>query len=79
MKNLDSILKSAENRAKGRDSMKENVDLKHLYDAAKKIAPGNALDSVRKAKSDEERNFFAFIADMNLQREQKKAIERNLF
>ncbi len=79
MENLEYILKDAEKRAEGTGSTMENADLKRLYDLARKIAPGNALDLVRKAESDEERNFFAFIADMNLQREQKKAIERNLF
>lgn len=54
-------------------------DLKELYQTACSIPPGVALEMVRRAESNEERNFFAFIADMNLQREQKKVIEKNLF
>ena len=54
-------------------------DFKKLYQAACSIPPGEALEMARHAESNEERNFFAFIADMNLQRAQKKAIEMNLF
>ena len=54
-------------------------DFKKLYQAACSIPPGEALEMARRAESNEERNFFAFIADMNLQRAQKKAIEMNLF
>lgn len=54
-------------------------DLKELYQTAREIPPGVALEMVRRAESDEERNFFAFISDMNLQREQRKVIEKNLF
>ena len=52
---------------------------KKLYETAKSLGHANALDFARKAESEEERKFFAYIADMNLQREQRKAIEKNLF
>ena len=48
---------------------------KLLYKNARRIAYTNALELARKAKSEEERNFFAFIADMNLQREQRNYTE----
>lgn len=40
------------------------------------VLPGEALQMVRNAKSDEERNFFAYIADMNLQRAQWEYINK---
>lgn len=43
---------------------------KLLYKNARQITPGHALELTRQAKSDEERNFFAYIGDMNLQRAQ---------
>ena len=52
---------------------------KDLYELAKNIDPGKALTLMRNAKSVEERNFYVYIADMNLQRSQKTVIERNLF
>lgn len=45
-------------------------DLKQLYQIARSIPPFDALDMARNAVSDEERNFYAFICDMNLQRAQ---------
>ncbi len=54
-------------------------ELKDLYRIAKDIDPTNALNLIRQAESEEERNFFAYIADMNLQRKQKEAIEKNVF
>lgn len=52
---------------------------KNLYQIAKSIDSATALNLIRNAQSEEERNFFAFIADMNLQRKQKEAIEWNIF
>ena len=43
---------------------------KLLYKNAQKIAPAYALGLIRQAKSDEERNFFAYICDMNTQQAQ---------
>lgn len=45
-------------------------ELKQLYETAKAVLPGEALQMVKKAENDEECNFYAYIADMNLQRAQ---------
>lgn len=57
----------------------QKATAENLYQVAREIPPGVALEAARQAESDEERNFYAFISDMNLQREQKKVIEKNLF
>ena len=44
------------------------------YKNAKHIPIFVALDMARKAKSDEERNYFAYVSDMNMQRAQQKVI-----
>ena len=41
--------------------------------------PFLALQLAREAESDEERNFYGRISDMNLQRAQRLVIERKLF
>ncbi len=46
------------------------ADLKQLYETARGMLPGEALQMARNADTDEERNFFAYISDMNLQRAQ---------
>ena len=51
--------------------------LKQWYLKAKNIPPGIALQVALMAESDEERNFFAYIADMNLQRLQWEAIRQD--
>ena len=50
-------------------------ELKRLYETARTVLPGEALQMARNAATDEERNFFAFIADMNLQRAQWEYIK----
>ena len=50
-------------------------ELKQLYEMARAVLPGEALQMARNANTDEERNFFAYIADMNLQRAQWKYID----
>ena len=45
-----------------------------LYQAAASIDPARALDLIRGAQSEEERNFYAYVADMNLQRRQRAQI-----
>lgn len=45
------------------------------YKNAKQIPMFIALDMARKAKTDEERNFFAYVSDMNMQRAQRKVIQ----
>ena len=54
-------------------------DLKAMYDEAKKLGHSKALELARNADSEEECRFYTFIANMNLQREQKKAIDNNRF
>ena len=65
------------------DAMVDALIQKHqvtdLYEAARKMPPGEAMRMAQSAETDEERKFWAFIADMNLQRAQKEAIENNLF
>ena len=55
------------------------MDLKQLYEAACAVEPNQALRQVITADSDEERRFFAFVANMNLQRRQQDVIEQHLF
>lgn len=50
-----------------------------MYEAARNISPGIAMRFATEAESEEERFFWAYICNMNLQRAQKKAIENNLF
>ncbi len=50
-------------------------DLKQLYETAHSIPPGVALEAARQGENDEERNFYAYISDMNLQRAQWDYIE----
>lgn len=55
------------------------MELKELYDVARAVEPNQALRQVMTADTDEERRFFAFIANMNLQRRQKEVILKGLF
>lgn len=55
------------------------MNLKQLYEAAREVEPNQALRHVMTADSNEERRFFAFVANMNLQRRQQQVIEKNLF
>ena len=50
------------------------TELKQLYETARTVLPVEALEMARHAKSNEERNFFAFISDMNLQRAQREYV-----
>lgn len=52
------------------------TELKQLYETARAVLQGEALQMVRNAECDEERNFFAYIADMNLQRAQWEYINK---
>ena len=54
-------------------------ELAKLYAAAKRIQPSVAMRLAQQAKTQEERFFYARIAEMNLQRRQKETIEKNLF
>lgn len=55
------------------------MNLKQLYEAARKVEPNQAMRYVMTTDSDEERRFFAFVANMNLQRRQQHVIENHLF
>lgn len=79
MDSLADKISDAVKHLEKRDTMTNVDDLKKLYEEAKNMAPSKAMRLVQQAKSDEERRFYGFIAEMNLQRAQKKAIERNLF
>ena len=59
-------------------SIEENK-AKKLYEVAVGLDPSTLLRLVQRSNSDEERKFFAQIADMNLQRVQKQVIEEKLF
>ena len=48
--------------------------MKTLYEQAREISHSDALNLIRQAQSEEERNFWAYIADMNLQRAQQQLI-----
>lgn len=52
---------------------------KLIYEAASGMDAAFSLRMAREAETAEERCFFARIHDMNLQRVQRKVIERNLF
>lgn len=55
------------------------MTIQELYELAREILPSAAMRAVQAAETDEERRFYGFIAEMNLQRAQKIAIEKNLF
>lgn len=69
VKMMETILESE----KGEECKMEKI--KRLYQEARRISPGEALEMARRAESDEERNFYAFISDMNLQRQQREYIQ----
>lgn len=60
-------------------TMNDYEILKELYEKARNIPYGVALNLAREARSEEERSFWIRIGDMNLQRIQKEVIERNVF
>lgn len=83
--NLDTQIQNAKQQKKGNNNLTEKDKetmknkLKALYQVAKEMSSGEAMKLATEAESEEERKFYAFIMTMNLQRNQKKAIERNLF
>lgn len=58
---------------------KDLDELKKLYQEARRIEPSVAFQLIQEAQSEEERNFWAYIHNMNLQHAQRLAIARNLF
>lgn len=79
MDSLDVLIRKAEDIVKGRETVENQDDFKKLYEQATKMEPHEALRLVMQADTDEERKFFNYIANMNVQRRQKEVIERNLF
>jgi len=83
--NLDTQIQNAKQQKKGNNNLTEKDketmknELKALYQVAKEIPFGEAMKLATEAKGEEERKFYGYIMKMNLQRNQKKAIERNLF
>ena len=51
----------------------------NIYLAARRLGYLPALELARQACSEEERNLFAYIADMNLQREQQAYIRNERY
>lgn len=58
---------------------REEAELKRLYEAARVANPAAALRMATKATTQEERRFYAAVAEMNQQRTQKEVIKKNLF
>ena len=54
-------------------------DLRQIYDRLRSLSSGTTMDLVRQAQTEEERRFWAYVLNMNLQRNQKIAIENNWF
>lgn len=54
-------------------------EFKELYQKAREMPSGLAMKYAERAENEEERKFYEFIMTMNLQRNQKEAIEKNLF
>lgn len=79
MDSLDKKIRAAEEISKRNEAMTDYEKLKNMYETAKEIEPHKAMHMIMDAKTDEERKFYTYIHDMNLQREQKKVVERNLF
>lgn len=46
---------------------------------AAKMEPSEAMRMVMASDNEEERNFYAYIVNMNLPKKQKEVIEKNLF
>lgn len=55
------------------------MTIQEIYAAALQVTPHEAMRAVQNAETDEARVFYAYVANMNLQRAQKIAIEKNLF
>lgn len=59
--------------------MEKMEEFKELYEKAREMPSGLVMKYAEHAESEEERKFYAFIMTMNLQRNQKEAIEKHLF
>ncbi|MCM1283184.1 MAG: hypothetical protein NC180_02505 [Muribaculaceae bacterium] len=50
-----------------------------IYEDIKKLQPEDTLQLVLEAETEEQRNFYEMVGDFLLQKQQRQAIERNLF
>lgn len=50
-----------------------------LYQEIEKLKPGDTLQLVLEAETEEQREFYEMVGDFLLQKKQKTVIERNLF
>lgn len=55
------------------------AELKQFYLRAKELSPFACYRMAMDSKDEEERRFFAFLGNMNLQRRQAEVIEQHLF
>ncbi len=59
--------------------MTENEAYREMYRELKELSFGQAMQLLEQAKDEEERSFFLHVINMNAQRKQQEAIERNWF
>ena len=50
-----------------------------IYDDIKSLQPEDTLQLVLEAETEEQRSFYEMVGDFLLQKQQRQAIERNLF
>lgn len=55
------------------------MEIKELYEMARNIPGKELLPLMKNAQTEEERKFWAYVYNMNLQRSQKIAIQNNRF
>lgn len=55
------------------------MTIQEIYAAVLQVTPHEAMRAVQEADTEEARMFYAYVADMALQRAQKAVIEANLF
>ena len=55
------------------------LEAKEIYALARIIDPTELIRAIGHADSAEERRFYAYVSDMNMQRVQKEVIRKNLF
>ena len=57
----------------------QSMTIQEIYKVAREIDLASAMRAVQCAETKQKRQFYAFIADINLQRAQKAVIEAYLF
>lgn len=50
-----------------------------LYDQYKLLSPQELIQKIKEAKDEDERIFYAALANMELQKRHKKVVEKNIF